>query len=311
MTGNFALVVDQSGATLEKGTHGTVVLVHADGRRERIGLRTLGAVVLHGDVQLSTRLLHALSAHNVSITLLPSRGYPACAGFGQLADRHAALRHRQHLVYADAAQRLSLARLVVQQKLEGIMAFARKYPPHSDNAYLSALLAVAEATDTAMLMGVEGAASQKHFDCLSACYGQDGPFQFDKRSRQPPQDAVNALMSLAYTLAQSLATQLVLHAGLDVQVGFLHGIHRDRPSLALDLIEPARAPLDDWVYDLLTGQRLITPTMFSRREDGSVWLSKEGRTAFYPAWFREGCRIALSPMRRLLAGMLAVLRHAE
>lgn len=310
MTGNFALVVDQAGATLEKGTHGTVVLVHADGRRERIGLRTLGAVVLHGDVRLSTSLLHALSSHNVSITLLPSKGYPACAGFGQLAARHAALRHRQHLIYADSAQRLALARLAVQQKIEAMMIFARKYPPHSDNLYLPSLLAAAQATDVAMLMGVEGAATLKHFDILSACYGQGGYFQFDKRSRQPPQDAVNALMSLSYTLAQSQATQLALHAGLDVQVGFLHGIHRDRPSLALDLIEPARAALDDWIYSLLTAQQLIQPTMFSQREDGSVWLSKEGRAVFYPAWFRDGCRTALNPIRRLLAGILAVLRHA-
>ena len=104
MSGHLALVIDQPGATLEAGTHETLVLVHADGRRERIGLRALGSVVLHGVVRFDTALLHALTAHNVALTVLSCHGRAPALGFTPLPHRHDLLRHRQHLAYADPAR---------------------------------------------------------------------------------------------------------------------------------------------------------------------------------------------------------------
>jgi len=310
MSGNLALVIDQPGATLEIGTHDTVVLVHADGRRERVGLRALGSVVLHGDVKLSTSLLQALAAHGVALTALTRRGRAPAIGFTMMPHRHAALCQQQHLAYADAARRLELARAVVWAKLEAMAQFARDHGPDAEMAQYQAMHAAGGVSDIAGLMGVEGSATAKHFETLAALYQRGNPFRFNGRSRQPPLDEPNALMSLAYTLAQGQATQLALRAGLDVQIGFLHALHRDRESLALDLIEPARPELDGWVHALLTQRRLLKPDLFTRAEDGAVWLTKEGRSLFYPVWFREGCRIALKPMRRLLAGVLTCLRRS-
>jgi len=308
MSGNLALVVDQTGATLEIGTHQTVVLVHADGRRERVGLRALGSVVLHGDVKLSTGLLQAVAAHGIALTALPRRGRAPAVGFSRMPHRQVLLRHGQHLACADPSQRLALARRVVWAKLEAMAEFARAHAPDSELELYRAMQTAADAPDVAALMGVEGAATVKHFESLAALYLRSGPFRFNGRSRQPPRDEPNALMSLAYTLAQSQATQLALHAGLDAQVGFLHALHRDRESLALDLLEPARAALDAWVHALLTQRKLLAPEMFSAANDMGVRLTKEGRQLFYPVWFREGYRVALLPMRRLLACLLASLR---
>ncbi|MGB4334939.1 MAG: CRISPR-associated endonuclease Cas1 [Chromatiaceae bacterium] len=309
MSGHLALVVDQPGATLETGTHETLVLVHADGRRERIGLRALGSVVLHGVVRFDTALLQALTAHNVALTVLSCHGRAPALGFTPLPHRHVLLRHRQHLAYADPARRLTLARTVLLAKLEAMAEFARDHAPDRETAQYRAMHAACAAPDLATLMGVEGAASARHFESLAAIYPGGGDFAFDGRSRRPPENAPNALMSLSYTLAQSLATQVALHAGLDVQLGFLHTLHRDRDSLALDLVEPARARLDAWVQDLLVGRRLLKPDLFTPANQGPVWLSKEGRSLFYPVWFREGHRVALAPMRRLLAQMLGLLRQ--
>ncbi|WP_295457061.1 CRISPR-associated endonuclease Cas1 [uncultured Thiodictyon sp.] len=308
MSGNLALVVDHAGATLEMGSHDTVVLVHADGRRERVGLRALGSVVLHGDVKLSTGLLQAIAAHGVALTALPVRGRTPAVGFSCMPHRHVALRHAQHLAFADPQRRLELARRAVWAKLEAMAEFARRHAPAGESDLYRAMQAAAAVSDVAALMGVEGAATVKHFAALEALYLRGGPFRFNGRSRQPPRDEPNALMSLAYTLAQGQATQLALHAGLDVQIGFLHALHRDRESLSLDLIEPARAELDDWVHGLLTDRGLLKPAMFSHCDDGAVRLTKEGRGLFYPAWYREGFRIARRPMRRLLAAMLDSLR---
>ena len=79
--------------------------------------------------------------------------------------------------------------------------------------------------------------------------------------------------------------------------------------VAAFLIEPARAPLDRWVHELLVRRKAMGPGMFGRSERGAIWLTKEGRATFYPLWFGEGHRIALPPMRSLLARMLSLLRR--
>jgi CRISPR-associated protein Cas1 len=201
MSGNLALVVDQTGATLETGTHDTVVLVDSDGRRERVGLRALGSVVLHGDVKLSTGLLQAMAAHGVALTTLPVRGRAPAVGLACMPHRHVALRHQQHLTFADPSLRLDIARRVVWAKLEAMAEFARAHGPEAEPDLYLAMQSAADATDIAALMGVEGAATLKHFATLQALYLHGGPFRFKGRSRQPPRDEPNALMSLAYTLA--------------------------------------------------------------------------------------------------------------
>jgi CRISPR-associated protein Cas1 len=261
-------------------------------------------------VKLSTGLLQAMAAHGVALTTLPVRGRAPAVGFARMPHRHVALRHQQHLAFADPSLRLDIARKVVWAKLEAMAEFARAHAPEAEPDLYLAMRSAAGATDIAELMGVEGAATLKHFATLQALYLRGGPFRFNGRSRQPPRDEPNALMSLAYTLAQGLATQLALQAGLDVQVGFLHALHRDRESLSLDLLEPARAELDNWVNTLLMQRRLIQPSMFSFCEDGAVRLNQEGRRLFYPAWYREGFRLALRPMRQLLAGILESLRRS-
>ena len=311
MNGQLALVVDRRGATLELGSHDTVVLVDADGRRERVGMKALGSVVLHGNIALSTGLLQALAAHGVALVALPVRGYAPAVGFARMPHGHLTLRHQQHLAYGDATRRLALARRVVLAKLEAMTEFARAHGPEIEPELYAAMQSASTAGSVAELMGVEGAATLKHFAVLGALYERGSPFRFNGRSRQPPRDEPNALMSLAYTLAQGQATQLALRSGLDVQLGFLHALHRERESLALDLLEPARSALDDWGHGLLAHQGPLATTHFSRLEDGGVRLTQEGRALFYPLWFREGFRVALRPMRRLLAGVLETLRRAR
>jgi CRISPR/Cas system-associated endonuclease Cas1 len=120
MSGHLALVVDQAGATLEAGTHETLVLVNAAGRRERVGLRALGSVILQGAVKFDTGVLQALTSHNVALSVLTRAGRSPALGFTPLPHRHVCLRHRQHLAYADPARRLALARAVLVAKLEAM-----------------------------------------------------------------------------------------------------------------------------------------------------------------------------------------------
>lgn len=308
MSGNLALVVDQRGAHLELTSRGTVAVTTPDGRRESVGVRALGSVVMYGDVQLSTGLLRALSHHGVAVAMLPLRGGHASAGFLPMAHRHAALRHAQHCVYANAEARLALARMVVGAKLEAMADFADRCKPDAGRSIRPTLAEAMSAPDLASLMGVEGAATVKHFAQLHSVYEAGGPFRFNGRSRRPPLDEPNALMSLTYALTQQVACQLALRAGLDVQLGFLHGLQRERQSLALDLIEPARSTLDGWVHELLCQRQVLSPASFARLPDGGVQLTKHGRAVFYPLWFAHGHAIVLPAIRSLLGRLMRSLR---
>ena len=307
MKGHLALVVDRAGATLETGTHATLVLTHADGRCERIGLRALGSVLLNGNVQLSTGVLQALAAHSVPFMTLPKRGQVPAVCVAHVPHRHARRRHQQHIAYANPEQRLDLARRVVYAKLASMAECAHQHAPDSEDTFYHAMHSATQAPDFAALMGIEGAATVKHFDALEMRYAQSETFAFRGRSRRPPRDPVNALMSLAYTLAQGLAITLVVEAGLDAQLGFLHALHPDRDSLALDLLEPARAVLDDWVHGLLVSQARLRPTQFVNSSTGGVRLASEGSSVFYAAWYGEGHRLARKPMQRLLTHLLQTL----
>ncbi len=298
----MALVIDERGATLELGNHDVIVVRHHDGRSERVGLRALCSVVLNGDIGLSTGVLRALADHGVALTCAPVRGLTPTAGFTQLPWRMATLRHAQHLAFADPDARLGIARAVVTAKLDSM--FPQGNLPSSRNTSHSKPLG--QCTSIAGLMGIEGAATQEYYECLARRVTD--PYRFAGRVRRPPRDPFNAMMSYTYTLAQAVAAQMLARHGLDLQIGFLHGVYRDRQSLALDLIEPARAVIDEWLIEIMCRRSEIDPERFSDNEADGCRLDKNGRRIFLRLWFAQGQLLAVRPMRGLLASILSALR---
>jgi CRISPR-associated protein Cas1 len=109
-------------------------------------------------------------------------------------------------------------------------------------------------------------------------------FRFDGRTKRPPLDAVNALLSYVYTLLAHEAAWGLSAVGLDPYVGFLH---RDRPgrlSLGLDLMEEFRSVLADRFVISLINKKQVKPEDFSIRESGAVTMSDEARSALLTAW---------------------------
>lgn len=135
------------------------------------------------------------------------------------------------------------------------------------------------------LRGLEGEASSTYFGVLDSLILQNREtFFFRQRSRRPPKDAFNALLSFVYTLLANLCASALEGVGLDSYVGFLH---RDRPgrvSLALDLMEELRPLLGDRFVLTLINHRLIRPEHLSFRENGTVLLTDQGRKILLNAW---------------------------
>ncbi len=155
--------------------------------------------------------------------------------------------------------------------------------------HLLALANLAESCRTAQtiqtLRGYEGTSAGRYFECYATFFPKEIPFE--SRSRRPPLNPPNAILSYAYTLL-TVETEAFLHAiGLDPAIGFFHEPAERRPSLALDIIEPFRAPLADaMALDLLTHGVLNPQTHFEAKNAG-VYLNTEGRRRFFVAYERR------------------------
>jgi CRISPR-associated endonuclease Cas1 len=162
----------------------------------------------------------------------------------------------------------------------------------SDDLVADTLRSLAHSADTCLraecldsLRGYEGAAAAAYFSAFGRFFPDSAPFE--RRSRRPPHNAANALLSYTYTLLTAEA-ETQLHAiGLDPAIGFLHEPADRRPSLALDLIEPFRAPVADaMTLDLLSHGTLKPESHFEKR-DGGIYLNTDGKKRFFVAYERR------------------------
>ena len=149
----------------------------------------------------------------------------------------------------------------------------------------AALPLIEQCDDLDQLRGLEGEAAQRYFDCFdSLILQQHDDFSFSGRSRRPPLDNTNALLSFTYSLLASDCTAALQSVGLDPYVGFLHRARPGRRSLALDLMEELRTVYADRFVLSCINQKIMTPKHFQKQENGAVLLTDEGRRAFLGGW---------------------------
>ena len=140
---------------------------------------------------------------------------------------------------------------------------------------------IREETDLMSLRGIEGEAAKIYFSVLNELIlNQKDDFVFLERSRRPPMDRFNALLSFAYTILANDCAAALESVGLDSYVGFLHRDRPGRKSLALDLMEELRPVMGDRFVITLINNRIIRAEHFQDQESGAVLLSDEGRKIF-------------------------------
>jgi CRISPR-associated protein Cas1 len=200
---------------------------------------------------------------------------------------------RQYEAAHDEPLRLALAREVVRAKIANSAAvlrrFRRNHPealaPEAIEEIERSLAGVEAAAGAESLRGVEGIAAARYFRALGALVPPELAFQ--GRSRRPPRDPVNALLSFGYVLVGNELQSLLDGMGFDPYLGFYHRLDYGRPSLALDLLEEFRAALvDRWSVGLLN-LKTLTPADFTATAEGGVLLGREGMRRYFPAYEKE------------------------
>lgn len=140
------------------------------------------------------------------------------------------------------------------------------------------------AKTTEEVMGIEGNCAQNYFSIFDKLITNEKvPFTFEFRSKRPPLDPVNAMLSFVYTLLTSEFAAALETVGLDSYIGYCHALRSGRNSLACDLVEEARCIAERFVITLLNIQ-IIGEKDFEKQISGAVWLNDEGRKKVLTRW---------------------------
>ncbi|MBM4287969.1 MAG: type I-C CRISPR-associated endonuclease Cas1 [Deltaproteobacteria bacterium] len=255
----------------------------------QVPLHHLGALALFGEVMISPFLLGRCAQDGRAVTWLSRTGRFLGRLEGPVSG-NVLLRRAQHQFLDHADKTLELARHLVAGKIKNqrqvVMRSARETEKEEDRKPLedtvrlltSILFEVPQAQDLDSLLGLEGEAARSYFASFThMILGDRDTFAVTGRTRRPPLDPTNALLSFLYALLLSDCLAGAQGAGLDPQVGFLHALRPGRPALGLDLMEELRPVLADRLTLTLINRRQVTAQDFEERPGGAVFLKEGGR----------------------------------
>lgn len=286
------LYVTKPDAFLSKDGSNVVVSVRQQ-ELFRIPSINIESIVTFGYIGASPGLMKLCSDNGISLTFLSPNGRFISRVQGTIQG-NVLLRKAQYALSDEDGWSLHLAKLIIAAKIRNYRSILRRY--NRDYGVCKEIEDAAnmlemnkchalKAENKIKLMGIEGIASNVYFNVLPILIlNQKESFPFHGRNRRPPKDAVNAMLSLAYTLVANDISSALETVGLDPYVGFLHSLRPGRTSLALDIMEEFRAYLGDRFVLSLINKRQITPKDFLYQGDNGVILTDNGRKTFLTAW---------------------------
>jgi CRISPR-associated protein Cas1 len=282
------LYVTTQGAYLAKDGEAVAVRV-GDEVRLRVPIHTLGGIVCFGQVGASPFLLGFCGERGVAVSFLTENGRFLARVQGPVSG-NVLLRREQYRKADDEVSAAGITRAVLAAKIANsrtVLQRALRDRPESSGAgaLRAATATLGQHLDSLRdgipldgLRGIEGNAARIYFEVFDDLITQQkGDFFFRERSRRPPLDNVNALLSFLYTLLRHDCEAALESVGLDPAVGFLHRDRPGRASLALDLMEELRAFLADRLALSLINLQQIRGDGFSRNESGGVVMDQATR----------------------------------
>jgi CRISP-associated protein Cas1 len=256
-----------------------------------VQLPLLEQVLIFGSSQITTQAIRACLWQDIPIAYLSRMGYcygrilPITRGYRQLS------RYQQELSPVD---RLVTARAIVQAKLKNSRVLLRRQRKKRESQvlentlssldYLATEAGKAESLDR--LMGFEGAGAAQYFSAFSECLANPD-FVFGGRSRRPPGNPVNAMLSFGYQVLWNHLLALIELQGLDPYYACLHQAHDGHAALASDLIEELRAPIVDSLVLYLANRKIVNVQEDFEYKNGGCFLNESGRKKYLGAFLQR------------------------
>jgi len=276
---------------------GETVVARMEGKNKlRVPLHMLEGIVCFGRVSCSPQLMGRCSERDIGISFLTERGRFLARVQGPVAG-NVLLRRGQYRQADNPEVSSDLARSFVAAKVANSrVVLQRALRDHPEDVPCSRVQGVVDALARSLstlqeaqgldsIRGMEGDAAQAYFGVFDQLIiHQKKDFEFKGRTRRPPKDTVNTLLSFLYTLLVHDASSALEAVGLDPQVGFLHSDRPGRPGLALDIMEELRAFLADRLTLSLINRRQVKVAGFEVQETGGVYMGEDTRKTVLVAY---------------------------
>ena len=246
-------------------------------------------VSVYGNVQISSQFMRAAFMRETPVCWFSYGGWFQGIAHG-LPSKHVELRRRQVAIASQAG--LPIARRMIEGKIRNSRTLLRRNSRQEVDRVLAQLNTLARQAATAAsiesLLGIEGTAARLYFSRFATMLKNDSlsTFDFNSRTRRPPRDPVNCLLSFAYSLLVKDLTTTVLAVGFDPYLGLYHKPRFGRPALALDLAEEFRPLVAESVVLSAINNAEIRASGFVIRAQG-VALTNKARRTFIKAYERR------------------------
>ena len=272
---------------------GNALAFYANGEREgSVPIKPLKRVIVAGNIMLETSVLHRLATEDISVLFLSGKRQRFCGMLHGRLHNNGLLRVRQYeksltSFHKEMAIYIVRKKIISQRQLLVDVIERRpdlRLPLTNAVGVLTHILEkiVRGSPDIESLRGLEGGASASYFSAYITMFPDS--LEFKKRNRRPPEDPVNAMLSLCYTLLHYEMVREIEVIGLDPTIGFYHQFEYGRESLACDLVEPYRPDVDRFVWKIFR-DRVFTSRDFAEADERpGCYLKKESRKRFYPVY---------------------------
>ncbi len=290
------LFVTTQGAWLARERENVLVRVEQE-TRLRLPIHNLGSIVGFGQVSASAPLMGLCAERGVPISFFTEQGRFLARVEGPVSG-NVLLRRQQHRQSEDTVRAAPLAATLVAAKIVNsrfvLQRALREYRNEQGSEslkevidHLGSLLRQVRGEGIGLdsIRGYEGIAAKRYFEAFPQLVRrEEAAFQFTGRTRRPPRDPVNAILSFLYTLLRHDIAAALEGVGLDPAMGFLHRDRPGRPALALDIMEELRAPLADRLAVSLINRGQVRPSGFVTTESGAVNMDEGTRKKILVAW---------------------------
>lgn len=289
------LYVTTQGAYLSKEGQ-TMRAKVGDEKRLQLPIHTLSGIVCFGRVSMSPYLMGFCAENDVAVSFLSETGRFLAQVRGPVSG-NVLLRRTQYRQADDSKASAEVARsCVIGKVMNSRSVVTRGLRDHGDRIDSGVLESISGKLKEALsrikveanldtIRGIEGEAARIYFRAFDhLILSNKDSFRFTERSRRPPLDSVNALLSFIYTLLAHDVRSALEAVGLDPAVGFLHRDRPGRPSLALDLMEEFRPYLADRMVLNLINREQVRPEDFIKSDSGAVHMTEEARKVVLTSW---------------------------
>lgn len=291
------VLTPESYLTLENSN----VIINIDNKiKAKIPLITLESIVCFNYAGASPQLIYEALKNKIGICFLSPYGKFLYRAQGSYINSNILIREIQYdianndILILPYIKNMLIGKITNQKRF--LYKFAKNHTLQVDqdkfntirNELSTYVTNIHNAYDIDSIRAYEGKAAQTYFSIFDDLILRDKEtFHFINRSRRPPLDPVNALLSLTYTILSNDCANALESVGLDPYLGFMHVARSGRKSLALDLVEEFRAILADKFVISLINNRIITKDDFYTQESGAVYLTQEGKNKFFQEWQKQ------------------------